>query len=73
MDPRKQKLEAIFHAALELAAPEQRDIYLNRACEGDAALRAQVEALLRAVENADKFFESNLGSGPLEKAPTGPN
>ena len=62
MGPSKQKLEAIFTAALELGSQEQRDIYLNRACEGDAAFREQIDALLRAVDNADRFFEQG-GAG----------
>src|SRR5208282_5111285 len=47
---------AIFAAALELPA-DQRGAYLDKACAGDAALRRQVEALLRVHDDAGDFFE----------------
>ena len=47
---------AVFAAALELPA-DQRGAYLDQACAGDAALRRQVEALLRVHEDAGDFFE----------------
>jgi hypothetical protein len=47
---------AVFAAALELPA-DQRGAYLDEACAGDAALRGQVEALLRVHDDAGDFFE----------------
>jgi serine/threonine protein kinase len=47
---------AIFAAALELPA-DQRGAYLDQACAGDAALRRQVEALLRVHDDAGDFFD----------------
>ncbi|HTA29819.1 MAG TPA: serine/threonine-protein kinase, partial [Candidatus Cybelea sp.] len=47
---------AVFAAALELAA-DQRGAYLDQACAGDAALRRQVEALLRVHDDAGDFFD----------------
>jgi serine/threonine protein kinase/tetratricopeptide (TPR) repeat protein len=47
---------AVFAAALELPA-DQRGAYLDQACAGDAALRRQVEALLRDHDEAGNFFE----------------
>jgi serine/threonine protein kinase len=47
---------AVFAAALELPA-DQRGAYLDQACAGDAALRRQVEALLRVHDDAGDFFE----------------
>jgi serine/threonine protein kinase len=47
---------AVFAAALELPA-EKRPAYLDQACAGDAALRRQVEALLRVHDDAGDFFE----------------
>jgi eukaryotic-like serine/threonine-protein kinase len=47
---------AVFAAALELPA-DQRGAYLRQACGGDAALRRQVEALLRVHDDAGNFFE----------------
>ena len=47
----------LFLAALELRDPRERALYLDRACAGDAALRAKVEALLRSHEEAGSFLE----------------
>ncbi|SPE60945.1 Serine/threonine protein kinase with TPR repeats (fragment) [Verrucomicrobia bacterium] len=47
---------AIFAAALELPA-DQRAAYLDQACAGDAALRRQVEVLLRDHDDAGNFFD----------------
>jgi eukaryotic-like serine/threonine-protein kinase len=49
--------EDIFHQALARQDPEERAAYLERACGGDAALRASVEALLRAHVGATGFLE----------------
>src|SRR3954468_658589 len=49
--------EEIFHQALARTDPEQRAAYLEQACGGDAALRASVEALLRADIGATGFME----------------
>ena len=43
---------SVFLAALEYADPTERSNYLDRVCAGDPALRASVEALLRASEGA---------------------
>jgi WD40 repeat protein/tRNA A-37 threonylcarbamoyl transferase component Bud32 len=40
--------ETIFAAALEKRSPAERAAYLDEACGGNAALREQVEALLKA-------------------------
>ena len=40
-----QKIEAVFHAALELPASERR-AFLDRACAGDPDLLREVESLL---------------------------
>src|SRR5262245_52820716 len=47
----------LLNAALELP-PDQRAAYLDQACAGDAALRKQVEALLRSHEQATSFLET---------------
>src|SRR6185503_5451453 len=52
---------AILNAALELPAA-QRPGYLDKACAGDAALREEVEALVRAHEQADSFLEASAAS-----------
>lgn len=47
--------EEIFGDALDLPAPE-RAAFLDRACAGDAALRARLAALLASHEAADDFM-----------------
>ena len=46
MRPTLQKIETVFHAALELAASE-RAAFLETACAGDPELLREVESLLR--------------------------
>ncbi|MCI0488298.1 MAG: protein kinase [Blastocatellia bacterium] len=53
---RWQLIERLFHSALERDA-EDRSAFLSEACAGDAALLAEVEALLRAYDSAGDFIE----------------
>ncbi len=48
----------LFLKALELGSPVARQEYLDGACAEDAALRAEVEALLEAGAQAGSFLES---------------
>src|SRR5437016_4854661 len=48
----------LFLKALELRSPGERQEYLDGACAGDAALRAEVEALLEASARAGSFLEA---------------
>src|SRR5688572_4449895 len=57
----------IFGDALECASPDERARYLDRACGGDADLRAHIEHLLRAHGEAGQF----LGGGDRPAAPGG--
>ena len=62
---RWQRLDALFHAALELP-PEGRHGYLAGACGEDAALRTEVEELLAAHASSgvlDRPVRSPLESG----------
>jgi WD40 repeat protein len=56
MTDAKRHLMTIFTAALD-NAPAARAAYLDEACAGDTALRARVEALLGAHEQAGHFLE----------------
>jgi serine/threonine protein kinase/Flp pilus assembly protein TadD len=49
--------EDIFHEALARKLPAERAAYLEQACAGDTALRASVEALLRAHVGASGFMD----------------
>ncbi len=51
-------MKPIFDEAAELASPEDRAAFVERACGGDAELRRQVGALLRALDEADGFLEA---------------
>ena len=54
MNPsRWERLQEIFHRVLE-AAPEERPALIEAACAGDAALRREVETLLRDADAADR-------------------
>src|SRR5262249_26985759 len=46
----------IFLALLDLPDEAAKAAYLDRACGGNAALRARVEALIRSHENAGSFL-----------------
>ena len=54
---RWQQINDTFHAALELAADE-RSSFLAEACRGDAALRQEVESLIRAYEQTGKLIDT---------------
>src|SRR5215472_11175146 len=65
--------EEIFHQALARSSPAERAAYLEQACAGDPALRASVEALLRANVGASGFLDrpaSALGT-TVEEQPAG--
>jgi serine/threonine protein kinase/WD40 repeat protein len=54
--------EEIFHEALSRRLPEERASYLQEACAGNPALRASIEALLRANIGASGFLEGPSGA-----------
>src|SRR6185369_12782284 len=53
-----QKIETLFHAAHELK-PEERRGYLANACDGDEALRLEIELLLANENPAANFLETH--------------
>jgi serine/threonine protein kinase/tetratricopeptide (TPR) repeat protein len=48
----------IFAKALEIAASEERQAFLQQACHGNVELRFRVDAMLAAHESAGSFLES---------------
>ncbi len=56
-------LRAIFDEVSELAPGEPRRAYLDQACGDDAALRANIEELLRAQETAGGFLQDPQREG----------
>ena len=57
MNAANPQAKVIFGQALAIDAPVERAAYLEQACGGDAALRAEVESLLAALEGADDFLK----------------
>jgi hypothetical protein len=56
MSPEAQLEEAVCVAALNVPDAALRAQFLDRACAGDARLRAAVEAMLQAHAEAEDFF-----------------
>lgn len=47
----------LFESALEIADPQARQAFLDKACQGDEALRARVAALLKSHATAGSFLD----------------
>ena len=69
-DPRWNRAKQVFHDALEKTGPE-RARFVSAACADDLELRTQVEALLKAHDDAGAFLSSPTGA-PDEAARAGP-
>ena len=58
MDPQRwRRIKEIFSAALELD-PAERPVFLEASCADDAALRAEVEALIAGHDAEGDFISS---------------
>ncbi|MHC4394163.1 MAG: protein kinase domain-containing protein [Planctomycetota bacterium] len=67
MDSKQIDIEAIFNTARGKRTAAERTAYLDGVCRGDAELRARVEVLLKAYEQAGGFLESPAGiEGAIE-------
>src|SRR4051812_18073259 len=53
-----KQAKAIFDRAVEILSPKERDDLVRRECADDAELRAKVQGLLGAYEQAGSFLES---------------
>src|SRR5262245_12977347 len=51
------KLRELFSKAAECQTAEEQAAFLDKACQGDAELRAQLEDLLRAHREAGSFLQ----------------
>jgi serine/threonine protein kinase/Flp pilus assembly protein TadD len=66
---------SLFLAVLDIEDPSERSAYLDRACAGDPALRAQVEQLLKAHQASGLFMErpaialGATGDEPIRERP----
>ncbi len=63
-----QLLEQVFYEALDLEASE-RVAFLERSCEGDSALRDEVEALLNSADKTWGFFQKPFQAAAQREAP----
>lgn len=54
------KAKEIFGEVLQLESPQSRAQHLDRVCDGDPALRCEVEQLVAAVESAGDFIQEPL-------------
>ena len=52
----RAKVEQIFVSALEIEAKENLKAFLDRACQGDDRVRAEVEDMLALRPQFDKMF-----------------
>ena len=57
--------ESIFHTARAIASPHERSAYLAKSCDGDGALRARVESLLKVYLSEPAGEEAILSAGSL--------
>ncbi len=56
-------LKSIFGHAIELDSPDEREEYLAKACGDNAVLRAEIDELLKALDQAGEFMQSPLNAG----------
>ncbi len=71
---RLEQIDEIFQSALDLPLQRQAD-FLDAECRGDVELRAEVESLLAAHQDAGDFIEdsaSDVAASLLEKNPRRP-
>jgi hypothetical protein len=64
MSETPDRLESVFAAAVALPDADERATYLEQACAGDAALRGQVEALLKAHARAGHLLDRPVPGAP---------
>ncbi|MHC4543355.1 MAG: ankyrin repeat domain-containing protein [Planctomycetota bacterium] len=71
MSKKRKDINLLFLEVLEKPTVEERTSYLDEVCRGDAELRAELESLLQAHEQAGSFLEgSDLAAKPtLDEAP----
>jgi tetratricopeptide (TPR) repeat protein len=65
MNSAEQNAMSVFCAALERATAEERAAYLDGICAHGSELRARVEALLRAHDQAGEFLAGHSGASGL--------
>lgn len=71
MDAATQHEEELFDTARKMSDPAAREAFLERACDGDPALRARIEDLLKTEKEAERFFAE--GGSVVTSALTAPS
>ncbi|MFB0554734.1 MAG: protein kinase [Phycisphaerae bacterium] len=57
MERKLKEIEEIYHAAVDKEPGPEREAYLDAACGSDTPLRTNIEALLKANDEAGNFLE----------------
>ncbi len=72
MSSAEPDVKSIFGRALECPSNPERAAFLDQACKGNAALRAEVEALLDALDKAGNFMPlpATRGDATSDRPPT---
>jgi len=63
----------IFDAALEIADPQARRAFVEKACAGDPAMLAAVESLLKSHDAAGSFLDIPVARQMQSAAPSNPS
>jgi eukaryotic-like serine/threonine-protein kinase len=63
-----ERAKSLYLEASDLASPAERAAYLDLTCAGDAELRARIETLLAAHDQAGRFLDPDA-TGVSESAP----
>ena len=58
MTPKSHTAEEIFAVAVSMSAPTERAAFIASACGEDAVLRAEVESLVAASDQAEGFMQT---------------
>jgi hypothetical protein len=60
MNEKQKDINLVFLEAVEKPTPKERAAYLDEICRDNAALRADLESLLRAHEKSGGFLEAPI-------------
>src|SRR4051794_4118641 len=63
MDVQPPNTRSVFERALELAQGGEREAYLDHACTDKPELRAQIDSLLKAHDEAGSFLDGPAYNG----------
>jgi tetratricopeptide (TPR) repeat protein len=70
MADQHQAERSIFLVAVEIDSPAERAAFLDRACAGNQALRAEVEALLQAHDKPQRLLDAPVVGAPTTDEPS---